>query len=254
MVRGFYTLASGMLTQQRTLNVISNNIANVNTTGFKADTALSTTFGEMYISRVDGLVDMTADANVEGISPITMIRTMNGTFTDYEAGTFDTTDRVLDFAIISNEGFFAIELPSGDIQYTRNGSFDVDAQGYLVSERGYVLDNNSTRIYLGTDKITADKRGNIFINENPVAKLGIFTFDDYAALIKTRDNMFIGDNATLIENPVLEWQHLENSNVSAAKEMSSAIAAQRNLQTCSEVLQMYDKILESAVTQIGRVQ
>lgn len=253
MVRGFYTIGSGILTQQRTLNIISNNIANVNTTGFKADTAQTTTFGEMYLTRVDGITDMSSDANTQGIAPVTMIRTMNGKYTDYEAGTFDSTERTLDFAIVSNEGFFAVELANGEVQYTRNGSFDIDAQGYLVAERGYVLDTNGNRILLGTDNFSADKRGNLSVDGNFVAQIGVYTFDDYSTLEKNYDNMFIGQGATLVENPVLQWQSLETSNVNTAKEMAAAISSQRNLQSCSEILQMYDRILEQTVTEVGKV-
>ncbi|MCR4925508.1 MAG: flagellar hook-basal body protein [Clostridiales bacterium] len=253
MVRGFYTVGSGMLTQQRSLNVISNNIANTNTTGFKADTPLTTTFGKMYLSRVDGITDMSTDANVQGLSDITMIRTMNGKYTEFEAGTFDNTQRVLDFAITTEEGFFAIELPNGTIQYTRNGSFDIDAQGYLVAEKGYVLDDSGARIFLGTDKINADEKGNIIIDQERVAKIGVYTFDNYAALEKTNDTMFTGEGARLLENPSIQWQYLETSNVNVAKEMAAAISAERNLQSCSEVLKMYDSILEQAVTQVGKV-
>lgn len=243
MVRGFYQLTSGMLTENRMLNTISNNLANTNTNGFKADRVSSKTFGSMVIDRID--------SQRTPIGKVTLMTTADKTVTDFSQGALQQTDRPLDFAI-RGDGFFAVQSNNG-VVYTRNGSFDIDNGGYLVLNGvGRILGKNGQPIYLGTDQIQSDSEGNLSINGNAAGSIGVYRFNDNQALKKVGEGMFTGSNAVLEQTPQIAWKDVEDSNADMAQQLTGAIASQRSLESCSQALKMYDSILDKA-TDIGRV-
>ena len=245
MNRGFYTLGSGMLTNNRSLSVISNNLANLTTVGYKKSELESSTFGDMLMYRLD-------DGSTE-IGSVSRVRAATETYTIHTQGTLETTDRTLDFAI-SGSGFFAVQSDEGTV-YTRNGNFSIDSEGYLVlGNTGRVLGTDGQPIQVGTDGFEADSSGNIFVDSVQVGKLAVVDFADYGALVNVSEGMYgaNGQQTTVADAAVL-WKTLELSNADAAEEMTDAIAAQRNLQVCAQALQMYDENLAKAVSEIGKV-
>lgn len=247
MNRGFYTLGSGMLTSNRALSTISNNITNVATIGFKKSDVLSSTFGDMLMYRLDD------DGATSLGSSVSMIRSAAESVTIHSQGTLETTDRALDFAI-SGAGFFAVQSNDG-VVYTRNGNFSIDEQGYLTLDQvGRVLGENGP-IRVNTDDITADSEGNISADSALIDKIAVYDFKDYNNLVVVGEGMY----GSTIETPALAadyqiaWKSLEKSNVDTAEEMTDAIATQRNLQACAQALQMYDQNLAKAVSEIGKV-
>lgn len=242
MVRGFYALGSGMMTNTQTLSTISNNITNAETIGFKKDITHTAAFGDMLISRLDNEVNPLGD--------MSMVRIAQENDTIHSQGTIKETDRNLDFAIVDS-GFFGINTANG-VQYTRNGSFSIDNEGYLVlKDIGRVIGQNG-EIYLGTDDFTADSYGNIYINGALIDRIQIFDFEDYNALDKAGEGMYTGQGAFVNQTPNLIWKSLEGSNVDMVEELTNAISATRNLQACSQVLQMYDTVLLKSV-EIGKL-
>jgi flagellar basal-body rod protein FlgF len=243
MVRGFYTLASGMLTQNRNLNTVSNNVANTNTTGFKAQHLTQKTFGEMVASRLDG-------SSTE-IGSLALGTTVDEAVTDFTQGSIDSTGRALDFAI-SGDGFFAVQTGDG-VAYTRNGSFNLDVQGYLVLNGvGRVLGSNGQPIYLGSDNVSCDGAGNLSVDGAAAGSLGVFRFPDNAALTVVGEGFFRGAGAAVDAQPQIVWQSLESSNAEMAAELTRGMTAQRGLQTCSQALKIYDTVLDKAID-LGRV-
>ncbi len=246
MVRGFYMLGSGMLTQGRVLTGISNNLANVETPGYKRKEVSASTFGNMVIARVD------SQGQSDPIGDMSMATIADRTNTIHSEGNLKNTDRGLDFAI-QGEGFFAVQGQNGTV-YTRDGSFNVDQDGYLVlSGQGRVMGTNGP-IQVGTDDITADSQGNLSVDGNVVGKIAVYNFDDYNTLRTAGEGMFTaGGGATEMQNPEIAWKTVEGSNVDSAQEMTNAISAQRNLQSCSQALKMYDQVLSRAVTDIAKI-
>lgn len=244
MVRGFYALGSGMLTQSRILTGISNNLANVETPGYKKKEVSASTFGNMVINRVD--------SQKTPIGNMSLITVADRTNTIHSEGSLKNTDRGLDFAI-QGEGFFAVQGQNGTV-YTRNGSFNVDQDGYLVLDgQGRVLGTNGP-IQIGTDDFTADKQGNLSVNGNVVDKIAVYNFADYNNLRTTGAGMFTAaGGAAVMQNPEILWKTVEGSNVDSAQEMTNAISAQRDLQTCSQAIKMYDQVLSRAVTDIAKI-
>ena len=245
MVRGFYMLTSGMLTQNRILDTISNNVANMKTNGFKAKHLASKTFGEMMLERVDS-----------GHTPIgsttLMATTADKPDTDFSEGAISPTDRGLDFAI-SGDGFFAVQ-GNGGTYYTRNGSFNLDAGGYLaLNGAGRVLGKNGQPIHLGTDDISCDKQGNIYAGNNLAGSIGVYRFPNNAALDTVGEGFYQGQNAQAEQTPQIVWRAVESSNADMSVELTRGITSQRSLQSCAQALKMYDQILDKATTDIGKV-
>ena len=120
MYQGFYDLASGMITQRRNLNTISNNMANVQTSGYKKDTMVSTTFKEEMMIRTGRY----NKKNPEDLAMASRIKSAARTYTDYEQGSYETTDGIYDTAL-NGKGFFAVRTDKGTL-YTRSGNFSVD--------------------------------------------------------------------------------------------------------------------------------
>lgn len=238
MVRGFYMLGSGVLTQSRVLSTISNNVANVETNGFKKAKMMERNFGRLMIERVD-----------EKRTPIgtaSLMDTADESVTDYSQGTLTSTGRTLDFAI-RGDGFFAVQGDGGTV-YTRNGSFNLDGDGYLVLKgQGRVLGADGNPIRPGTDDLTADGQGGLFSQGRQVGRLAVCRFPDNAALETVGEGMFAGAGAVQVANPNLLWKSVEGSNVNMTEELTNALASQRQLQSCSQALKLYDETLDQAV-------
>ena len=249
MFQGFYNLTSGMITQNRNLNVVSNNIANVLTPGYKKDTMVSSTFLEELVSRT-GNIDKD---NPEGLGDASRFRSALETITDYEQGALEITDNPLDCAITS-EGFFRIDTGNGEL-YTRNGSFAISDDGYLVlPEGGRVMGKNGP-ILLGADDFTVDGNGLVYTSGGDyIDQLDIVTFDDMAQLRKTGGSLFASDAAPVaVADPSVEQKTLERSNVDATGEFSKMIESQRALQSAAQVLKIYDQLMGKATTQLGNI-
>lgn len=154
MYQGFYNLTSGMLTQSRNLNVISNNMANVQTAGYKRDKMVSTTFQEEMLYRTGKRYKEDA----QPLATTSKIRAADRTYVNYEQGGFDMTDGILDFAM-ADRGFFCIDTPAG-VRYTRNGSFHVDNEGYLaLNGVGRVQGTDGQPIRIDNENFTVDSVG-----------------------------------------------------------------------------------------------
>lgn len=241
MVRGFYMLASGILTRNRQMNAESNNIANTETTGYKAEKITSKTFGSMMMDRMD--------SQVTPIGSVTLMNTAGQNVTDFSEGTIQETGRNLDFAI-NGDGFFGVQTANG-VQYTRSGSFSIDNQGYLVLDgAGRILGQNGP-IYLGTDDITADGTGNLYAGGQYAGTISLYTFGG-ANAVSTGEGLYTGSAAPMNGGSLI-WKSVEGSNVNTAQEMTDAISSQRGLQTCAQALQIYDRILDQATSEIGKV-
>lgn len=244
MVRGFYMLTSGMLTQNRILNTVSNNVANLETNGYKAQHLAPKTFGKMMIDRID--------SQRTPIGEVTLMTTAaDKADTDFSQGAITSTGRALDFAV-SGDGFFAVQ-GSGGTCYTRNGSFNLDDNGYLILNGvGRVLGKNGQPIYLGTDNVACDQQGNLFIGNTSVGSIGIYRFPNQAGLNTVDEGLYQGGGAVVEQAPRIVWKSVESSNADMGEELTRGINSQRDLQTCSMALKMYDQVLGRAVD-IGKV-
>ena len=251
MFRGFYQLTSAMLSHGRRLDVISNNMTNVSTAGYKAERYTdSTAFREVILSRV-GNKDK---VNTEEIGPYAYILAPDQQYTDFTQGSLEETELPLDFAI-EGDGFFAIEW-DGEVAYTRAGSFNLDEEGFLVLPgQGRVLDANRQPIQLPTDNIYVDEDGGIYTmaNRNYLATLGVFAFQDNGALERNDHGLFTGGQPQAGENYVIHHKWVERSNTNMVHEMVSMMSAQRALQSAAQMSKIYDQVITKDTTELGRM-
>ena len=259
MVKGLYTAYTGLRNEQRRLDVISNNIANSNTTGYKKMGVTSQSFSQELAVRVD---DDSDGYLVKGIGDVSLGVKIGETYTDFSQGGFRETGNAYDVAL-EGDGFFAISTTdkSGTehIRYTRDGSFTVTRDGYLVTKDGdFVLGTNNQRIQIpgaDTADVSMDSLGNVYVNEVLVGRLQIVDFQNKDALSLYGENMFEAlPEAGMVASTALTRQgYLETSNVNVINEMVSMITITRAYETNQKMMQTIDSTLDKAVNEIGKV-
>lgn len=231
MIQGFYTAASGLGSYQKKLDVISNNIANVGTTGYKSSYVnfKDNLYSEM-LRPTDGEVLMRGT----GVSVSSVNRI-------YTQGDIVQTGSKLDFAIEGN-GYFAVS--DGDrIMYTRDGSFINDGQ-YLVNKQGlYVLDSENRRIPAVSEDLDVYVDGSI---GDTGTRLAVYDFSNCDGLVHVGGNCFeateLSGEADLIQPKSIKQGFLEYSNVNLGEEVISMIEAQREYQISSRVIKTIDEM------------
>ena len=250
MIKGFYNLTSGMLSQGRRMDVVANNMTNISTAGYKAEMYTDRTFDEVMVSRIGNKIK-TPYQTMEAYQ--SHILAPDQLYTDFRQSSFEETNLPLDFAI-QGEGFFAIQMEDG-VAYTRAGSFTLDNDGYLcLSELGQVLDREGNPIQLPTDKLDVDKQGNLYTMDGDyLGTLGVYQFEDNQELERNPYGLFIGEGAQVNEDVVIRNKYVERSNVELVKEMVSMMTTQRALQSAAQMSQIYDEIIKRAVNDIGRL-
>jgi len=225
-----YILGGGMLLQERKLDVTSNNLANVNTPGFKKDylTVLS-----YYVPNGN----KTQTSNPEEPSNNYVYPVINEVRTILSQGALVKTDNPLDFAIEGN-GFFAVRGPNGVI-YTRKGMFRISEEGVLTTEEGYpVLDANLNPIRIQGQSVKVTHDGTVFVDENPIGKLGIFNLQNPQ---KLGEDFFTGNPTPARDYKVYQGFY-EASNVNAIKEIVKVIESVRAHEIFSKLIQMTDEV------------
>ena len=259
MVKGLYTAYTGMLNEQNRMDIITNNLANASTVGYKKEGSTSQSFDDVLTVKIkDQSVGM---RNVQKIGIKNPGVKIGENYTDYSQGSFRITGNTYDLAL-SGEGFFAIEFTNKagetDTKYTRAGQFTLNKDGYLVTEEGdYVLDTQNRRIRLNTlidSSITDD--GTIYQNDQAVAKIQVTDFADYDYLEKYGETYYqpIQGAQTIASNAQVKSGYLEMANVQIVSEMVNLISITRAYESNQKVVQTIDDTLDVAVNQIGRVQ
>jgi flagellar basal-body rod protein FlgG len=256
MVRGFYEAASGVLAQQRNFNVISNNIANATTAGYKAGGLIGSSFAEHLVARVgDGWI-----LQRRSIGPGTFFTSHVDEYIDFAQGNIENTERELDIALVGHNGFFMIDSESMGEVLTRNGQFSVDAEMNLILPGiGLVLDDGGSPITLDSSSIVVDEGGVIRYADGDgeeVARIGVYGPEDTGELTEVNQGFYRGEQSPDVaaEGSYRVVQYaIEKSNVNMAMEMSRVMAGQNLYNACTQVVKMYDQLNETLVTQIGRV-
>ncbi|WP_322198967.1 flagellar hook-basal body protein [Acutalibacter intestini] len=254
MLKGFYNLTSGMITYGKNLNVISNNMANVATAGFKADCFTAQTFDEVMYTIVGNKEKLYTDIGNQSYATVP-----SELVTDFSQSSLDQTGMPLDFAITDNTGlgFFAIQTQGG-VVYTRAGNFSLDDEGYLcLPDHGRVLDPEGEEILLMTDKIQTDNYGRIYTRDGGyLGQVGVYVFENTDTLEKDAMGMFTpgGAQPQAQNNVVVQNGMLERSNVGLVQQMVKMITAQRGYQSSATLTRMYDTVMSHAANDIGRMQ
>ncbi|TYS85197.1 flagellar hook-basal body protein [Rossellomorea aquimaris] len=278
MFRGFYTVASGMLSQQRKTEMLTNNMSNANTPGYKADQASMRAFPEMLMERMDSTSIPTENKlSLPFNQKVGALNTgvyMQETIPSFLQGDLQETGRSLDIALLdvsmpANEEtgskgsvFLAVEGADGNPRYTRNGNLTVNGNGFLTTNSGfYILDENGERIQLDSDQFAVGEKGQILVDDNVVATLGVGYSENPNRLVKQGDGLFATEGNVPLPDAYEEADvsfttkqgFLERSNVDASRTMTDMLSAYRAFEANQKVLQAYDRSMEKAANEIGRV-
>lgn len=249
MFKGFYNLTSAMLSQGKRLDVIANNMTNVATSGYKADTYTDSTFEEYILSRV-GNKDKSGAVALGNAS---YILAPSQIYTNFNQGALEETGMPLDFAI-EGDGFFAIEAGDGTA-YTRCGNFALDDEGYLcLADGSRVLDISGEPLLLATDKINVDASGAIYREGGGyLGQIGVYAFEDNAQLQRDQRGYFTGDGAQLSDAATVHWKMQERANIDLIQEMTGMITSQRAYQSAAQISKMYDELMNKAANNLGNI-
>lgn len=298
MLRGLYTAASGMIAEQRRHDTVTQNIANLNTPGYKQVNTVAHSFPEMLISLV-------GDKQTGG--KLAIGKLMNGVFAEesmasFAQGDLKETGKLTDFALISSLGlvdpatgeaipfdasgkfvtedgevlyqpqaFFAVEDQEGNVRYTRDGSFRVNTEGELRTSAGHqVLDIDGDPVILpvgvAVDTLISDNAGNLTGidaagEQVDIATLGITVVEQPHQMVRDGHGVYRIDNEQAAgvralaagDAAEVRQRYLEVSNVDTAQSMVDLMTAQRAYESNQKVIQYYDRSLDKAVNEIGRV-
>lgn len=266
MVKGLYTAYTGMINQMNRLDVLTNNLANAATTGYKKEGATTQSFDKLYAVKIK---DTSESGMARRLGKISLGVKIGESYTDYEQGALNETENLTDFTI-GGKGFFAIAFTnkSGEtsVKYTRDGSFTLNKEGYLMTKDGdFVLNevgalnsdpNQNNFIKLATNEaIAVDSDGRIMQGRQEAGKLGVIDVTDYNYLEKYGENMYqlANGGAVVNSNAIVLQGILETSNVNVVSEMVEMITVTRAYESNQKIIQTIDSTLDKAVNQIGRI-
>ena len=198
MLRGFYTAAAGMIAQQRKTDLLTNNMANSNTPGFKADQSSLRAFPELLLQRMGKQTVPVENAfSIPSSSTVGAVNTgvyMQEVLPKFLQGDLQETQNKTDLALqdlnpnSTSSAFFSVQDKDGNVKYTRNGNFTLDGEGYLTTANGlYVLDRGGNRIHLNSVDFTVDSSGQISEQGSQAGTLGIAIAANPNSLIKEGD-------------------------------------------------------------------
>jgi len=257
MIRSLWTAATGMEAQQLNIDTISNNLANVNTAGFKRSRAdfedlLYQTVKEAGAASTSNTMEPTGIQIGLGVKTAAVVK-------NFAQGNFKETGNPLDIAIAGN-GFFQITMPDGTTAYTRDGAFKIDDNGRIVTSEGYPL---SPEIVIPSDTVSINigNDGTVSVLEagqntpTQIGQIQLANFINPAGLKSLGHNLYQESQASgtaTTDNPgsnglgTMEQGVLEMSNVSVVQEMVEMIAGQRAYETNAKAIQTSDEMLQTA--------
>ncbi|MHB2155659.1 flagellar basal-body rod protein FlgF [Calditrichota bacterium GD2] len=228
------SMKQAMLGQLQQNEVIANNLANINTRGYKKDLM----FFEVLKDN-----DTNSKARMA---------------TDFEQGALTQTNNPLDLAI-SGRGFFTVQTKDG-VAYTRDGHFKLDGNGVLRTQQGMaVLGEGGEIVLIGEDlkpeQITITHNGEIYLGDVFIDRLLIQDFEDYSQLQKKGENVFVADDTALardVDSLEVHQGFLEEANVNPAEEMIQLIEVQRQFESIQRMVRTLDETFRKAATEVGK--
>jgi flagellar basal-body rod protein FlgG len=244
MIQGIYTASMGMTPLLQKQDQIANNLSNINTTGFKQSSLFVKSY-QKYLA--DDQLQPFVNREIKA----------DQVYVDYSEGAMKQTKNPLDLCI-KGTGFFAIMTGEDGVQYTRNGNFSLNSEGFLVTSDGSKVMGTEGYIRVERDiPVTISDRGEVLQDNRSMGFLKVVDFDKPYKMQRSGESRF---RPLLPENPerqsagfVVRQGYLETSNVDMIKNMVQMIAASRNFEADQKALQAQDETLDQAVNQVGKV-
>lgn len=276
MLRGLYTAASGMLAQAVRLELETNNLANVSTTGYKADQAELVSFPTLLLRRVGGEggdpeplhpLGVEVRTRPEGldrlpfreapvVGPLGTGVYVEGVYTSFQQGPLREAGNPLDLAL-EGPGFFALETPAG-VRYTRAGSFVLDSEGYLADLRGNRVLGVDGPIQVGLEgAVAVGQDGTVFVDGALVGQLLIVDFADPNGELRKEGATLLapleGAEPLAADGTRVAQGMLEGSTVQVVESLVRLIELQRAYESSQRVVRSYDETLDQTVNELGRI-
>ncbi len=235
---------SRQIALQRQMDVVANNIANINTTGFKAEALLFEEY-KMPVAR---------NNSFSGNDQIISYTQDWATIHDFSAGAIVQTGNPLDVALQGN-GFLTVQTGDSE-RYTRNGELKIDDTGLLVTNSGYPVlsEGGQIRFSPSETEITIDANGNIYTNEGSKGRLKIVSFESPQDLTIEGGNLYAGINPQQDLNSKISQGSLERSNVSGVAEMAEMIRVNRAYQSLAQLQKTQAELRQKAIQKLGSLQ
>ena len=237
MSSGYYSALSGAVSRMQALDVLTNNLSNVGTAGFKKSAVNFTSY----------LDEAGQTGNAKGIN----YSFIGSVVPDMADGTAVETGNPLNLAIMG-EGFFKVQDEKG-IFFTRQGNFRLDPNGALITPTGHKVIGEGGPIVLGTNEITVTRDGQISTENGSAGKISLYRFEDMSQLERVKDGVFKavdGFQETIVENPSIMQGRIEGSNVNILQEMAQMVAGVRYFESYEKIMKSYSELAGKA-NQIG---
>ncbi len=262
MLRGFYTAASGMLAAQYRQDMLTHNLANSETPGFKADQGVTRSFPQMLMQANQAQLVQ----NQQPIGGLSTAVYLQEQITDLRQGDIKQTGNSTDLALMQqgaaeNEAvLFSVQTENG-VRYTRNGNLQADEQGRLATGSGYLVQGiDGNPIQVNNEQFTVGTNGVVTVDGQAIGTIQVVHSENTNALEKDGDGLYRDEENVLQSahgnNDVtfaIQQYALENSNVNVAQTMNEMLQSYRLFEANQKVLQAYDQSLEKAVNEVGRI-
>lgn len=259
MVRGLYTSGWSMLSLEKRMDIISNNMANASTTGYKKDTLVLESFPALMTKIIRDRSQ--ASGRPRDIGTMELGSDVGEVYTYFSQGQISKTENELDMAIRdSSNAFFTVAVPDNEgnirVVYTRDGSFSKGADGSIVTSDGYTVLGENGPVILRDGPFTVADDGSVVQDGEIVDRILITEFEDTAVLKKYGYNLLqADDNAQTREfSGTVQQGFIELSNVNIVREMVDMITVLRLYEANQRVIQAIDGTLDKAVNQVGSVR
>jgi flagellar basal-body rod protein FlgF len=261
MVKSIYTPLSGALAQEKVMDILANNLANMNTVGFKGD---SVTFAmlkpEPEAKYTEPLPPANFKLDMEKLLPLKGNEIsyvgVAGIHRDVSNGSAIATKNPLDL-MIEGKGYFAVHTADG-IRFTRAGDLQLDAEGILATKQGDPILGEKGVVAMRNTGAEINSKGEVYLDGKLVDKLQIYEFADEQQLERVGLNYYIHsgpeDNVKKVEFANVRQGFLESSNVNAIKNLTAMILAHRSFESYQKAIQNYDDMMRRSSNDLGRVQ
>lgn len=254
MFRGLYAATSGMMAYNRQQQVLTNNLSNAITPGYKNDITAFRSFPQQLIEKMGGPSSLATRAGTLSLGTYAQ-----EAIPQFTQGMMKATSNPTDFALQSPTLVFQVRTANDEIRYTQNGQFIVDQQGVLRTAGGdEVMSSAGQPIELASMDFQVDPQGRITVEGQAAGQLFIGEAEDPLSLVKEGSGLlrYEGDNAPAAaesEEPLVAQGYLEQSNVDMTRVMTDMLRTYRGFESNQKVLQAYDQSMQKAVTEIGRI-
>lgn len=261
MNKGIYSGVSAMMVQQSALDATANNLANVDTMGFRARKPISKSFPEVMMERID-------PDKISGeippwpwrsrpIGDVSMTQVLSETYMSTDSGSIQVTGGVLDLALENRDNFFVVTDGEGNQYYTRSGHFLLDQEGQVVTPDGHFLMGDGGPMTAGdASSFTFADDGQLLADGVAVGQVLLVSFETPTYLRQMGKNLLAETENSgapqVVPNPAVVVGALEKSNVSVVEEMVRMIEAQRSYEAASKGVQTSDEMTGSLITSLGK--